>query len=99
MRFGFEWGKTPLAVAEPGPLIEWAVYLAGDDGLTLVEIRNLLNGLGKDRVSRGLEFARGSSVIEASEEARPNAAGQMQSQVVLRAIREPDARGDDADRE
>ncbi len=31
-RFGFPPGRLPLAVAEPGPLIEHAVGLAGDRG-------------------------------------------------------------------
>lgn len=84
LEFGFEWGKLPLAVAEPGPLIEQAVKLAGPSGMTLQEIRILLKGLGAERLDRGLRFAReGGNLLEV-EETRADRAGRQRKQVVLR---------------
>src|SRR5215218_7033161 len=41
LKFGSEWGKLPLAVAECGPLIERAVQIAGPGGLTLQQLHAL----------------------------------------------------------
>ena len=86
LEFGFEWGELPLAVAEPGPLIERAVALAGHDGLTLHQIREVFGPLGRERVDRGLAFALEGGKIEQSREMRPNRGGRLQDQVVLRAV-------------
>jgi hypothetical protein len=83
LEFGFEWGKLPLTVAEPGPLIERAVRISGDRGLSLQELRGLFAQLGKDRLDRGLAFARDAGVIVEKRESRPNRAGRPQKQVVL----------------
>ena len=83
LEFGFAWGELPLAVAEPGPLIEHAVKLAATNGLTLQELRDLFSQLGADRLDRGLVFARGTGLIVERHEKRPNRAGKMQEQVVL----------------
>ena len=85
LEFGFEWGRLPLPVAECGPLVERAVAIAGRDGLTLQQIRRILTGLGEERVSRGLAFARESGRLIESHESRPNRSGREQEQVVLRA--------------
>lgn len=84
LAFGFEWGRLPLAVAEPGPLIVQAVRLAGSGGLTLQELRELFSGLGKDKLDRGLAFARSAGRTIVSREKRVNSAGRQQEQVVLR---------------
>jgi hypothetical protein len=83
LSFGFEWGKLPLSVAEPGPLIEHAVRLAGGDGLTLRQVRDVFSHLGAERLEQGLAFARSAGLIRESREMRPNRAGRLQQQVVL----------------
>lgn len=83
LRFGFTHGRLPLAVAEPGPLIEHAVALGGQDGLTLQQVRDIFSPLGKERLDRGLAFARSSGRVEEQGERRPNRAGRLQEQVVL----------------
>ena len=85
LAYGFEWGRLPTVVAEPGLLIERAVGLAGSDGLTLQQVRDLFDMLGKERLDRGMEFARGAGLTEETWETRPNRAGRLQGQVVLRA--------------
>jgi hypothetical protein len=85
LAYGFEWGRLPTVVAEPGLLIERAVRLAGSDGLTLRQVRDLFDMLGKERLDRGLEFARGAGLIDETWEKRANRAGRLQGQVVLRA--------------
>ena len=87
--FGFEPGRLPLAVAEPGPLIERAVALAGEEGLTLHQIREVFGPLGRERVDRGLAFVLEAGRIEQSREMRPNRSGRLQDQVVLRAAKRP----------
>lgn len=82
LEFGFTWGELPLAVAEPGPLIERAVQIA-DDGLTLQELRDVFDMLSAERLDRGLAFARDAGLIVEQREQRPNRAGRMQEQVVL----------------
>ena len=89
LEFGFEWGKLPLAVAEPGPLIERAVALAGEEGLTLHQIREVFGALGRERLDRGLAFVLEAGRIEQSREMRPNRGGRLQDQVVLRAADQP----------
>ena len=85
LAYGFEWGGLPPIVAEPGLLIERAVRLAGSDGLTLQQLRDLFDMLGKERLDRGMEFARGAGLTEETWEKRPNRAGRLEGQVVLRA--------------
>lgn len=85
LEYGFEWGRLPLSVAEPGPLIEHAVRLSGEDGITLQELRGIFVSLGKDRFERGLRFARDAGLLEECREKRPNRRGHDQQQVVLRA--------------
>lgn len=86
LAFGFEWGRLPLGVAEPGPLVERIVELSGAAGITLQELRQILSRLGEDRIARGLAFARQSGRLQESREARRNQAGRPQQQIVLRAI-------------
>jgi hypothetical protein len=85
LAYGFEWGHLPTVVARPGPLIEHAVRIAGADGLTLQQVRDLFDMLGKERLDRGMEFARGAGLTEETWEKRANRAGRLQGQVVLRA--------------
>lgn len=85
LAYGFEWGGLPTVVAEPGLLIERAVRLAGSDGLTLQQVRDLFDMLGKERLDRGMEFARGAGLTEETWEKRANRAGRLQRQDVLRA--------------
>ncbi len=87
--FGFEYGRLPLAIAEPGPLIERAVRLAGPDGLTLQQVREVFAELGSGRLDRGLAFARDAGVVQERRERRPNRAGRPQEQVVLSAPAKP----------
>jgi hypothetical protein len=77
--------SLPLAVAEPGPLIERAVEIAGQDGMTLQQVRALFGRLGKERLERGLDMARVAGRVTEVREKRPNRAGRLQEQVVLRA--------------
>jgi hypothetical protein len=88
LRFGFERGRLPLSVAEPGPLIEHAVRIAGQDGLTLQVVRWVFEPLGAERVNRGLAFARESGALYEARERRPNRSGRPQQQVVLYAVEE-----------
>ncbi len=84
LEYGFtKGGGLPLAVAEPGPLIEHAVHLAGPEGLTLQQARRVFDHLGKERFDRGLAFARGAGLIHERREKRTNRAGHPQEQVVL----------------
>jgi hypothetical protein len=85
LAYGFKWGHLPTVVARPGLLIERAVRLAGADGLTLQQVRDLFDMLGKERLDRGMEFARGAGLTEETWEKRANRAGRLQGQVVLRA--------------
>lgn len=85
LRYGFTWSRLPNSVAEPGPLIEHAVRLAGEDGLTLQQMRAVFSRLGKERFDRGLAFARQGGRITEQVEHRPNSTGRLQKQVVLRA--------------
>jgi hypothetical protein len=78
-------GGLPTVLAKPGLLIERAVRLAGSDGLTLQQVRDLFDMLGKERLDRGMEFARGAGLTEETWERRANRAGRLQRQVVLRA--------------
>lgn len=102
LAYGFEWGRLPPVVAEPGFLIERAVGLAGSDGLTLQQVRELFDRLGKERLDRGMEFARGAGLTEETWEKRPNPAGRLQGQVVLRvpgALKRAGASGNEPDEE
>lgn len=77
-------GPLRLAVAEPGPLIEHAVRVAGSQGLTRQELRGVFWMLGKERWERGVGTMRaGGRVVEASER-RLNRVGRPQQQVVFR---------------
>ena len=82
--FGLEWGDLAPAVAEPGPLVERAIALAGEEGLTLQQVRGLFGLLGRERLDRGLIYARDGGRIEQSREMRVNRTGTLQDQVVLR---------------
>jgi hypothetical protein len=76
--------RLPLAVAEPGPLMTHAVCLAGPAGITLQQLRSLFDLLDTQRFERGLVQLRvGGGVVETTE-LRPNRAGELQPQVVLR---------------
>lgn len=76
--------RMPLAVAEPGPLTTHAVGLAGPAGITLPQLRELFDLLDTQRFERGLvQLRAGGSVVETTE-LRPNRAGDVQPQVVLR---------------
>lgn len=76
----------PLEVAAPVVLMERAVIVAGDLGLTLQEMRRIFKPLGKDRYDEALRSLRdGGTILEAREE-RPNRSGRLQTQVVLRAM-------------
>jgi hypothetical protein len=85
LAYGFQWGHLPTVVAEPALLIEHAVRLAGSDGLTLRQVRDLFDMLGKERLDRGMEFARRAGLTEETWEKRANRAGRLQGQAVLRA--------------
>jgi hypothetical protein len=86
LEFGFVYGKLPLSVSECGPLIEHAVSLAGEDGLTIEELRLLFKDVGETRFERGLKFARQSGHLSESKEHRPGLSGNLRRPVVLRAV-------------
>jgi hypothetical protein len=86
LRFGFSHGRLPPAIAEPAPLIEHAVRLAGPDGLTFQQLSKVFDQMGAERLGRGLSAARESGRIEKCIESRPNKAGRAQKQAVLRAV-------------
>lgn len=74
----------PLAIAEPGPLMAHAIGLAGPAGMTLRELRELFDLLDTRRFERGLVQLRvGGGVVETTEP-RPDRAGDLRPQVVLR---------------
>lgn len=76
--------RLPLAVAEPGPLMTHVVCLAGPAGMTLQQLRSLFDLLDNQRFGRGLvQLRAGGSVVE-TRESRPDQAGAVQTQVVLR---------------
>jgi hypothetical protein len=81
--FGFTWGRLPLAIAEPGALIERAVRLQASDGLTRQEALEVFKILGRERFDRGLAWAREAGRIQAVREQRPDRAGRTRLQVVL----------------
>lgn len=76
--------RLPLAVAEPGPLMTHVVGLAGPAGITLRQLRELFDLLDIRRFERGLvQLRAGGDVVETTE-LRPNRAGDVEPQVVLR---------------
>jgi len=81
-------GTLPLAVAEPGPLMTHVVCLAGLEGITLQQLRKLFDLLDdlldKERFERGLVQLRAGGRVVETRELRPNRAGHLQPQVVLR---------------
>lgn len=80
-RFEFEPGRLPLGLAEPGPLMERAVQVAGGDGITMRQLRDdVFAPLGAERFDQGLSQMRG---VRKEREKRPNRAGRMQEQVVF----------------
>jgi hypothetical protein len=76
--------KSPLAVAEPGPLMAHAVALAGPDGLTLQQLHDVFWLLGKERFDRGVATMRSGGQVTETKESRPNRVGRPQMQVVFR---------------
>jgi len=64
-------------------LIEQAVRAAGQQGITLTELRALFTKLGTPDFDRALAEARSNGAFHERRESRPNRAGRMQSQVVL----------------
>ena len=83
-RRGSKLDRLPLAVAEPGVLMERAVTLAGEPGLTRQQILEIFHPLGKERLDRGMTFMRGTGTVVESTELRPNRAGRAQRQLVFR---------------
>jgi hypothetical protein len=76
--------RLPLAIAEPGPLMTHAVCLAGPAGMTLQQLRELFDLLDSRRFERGLvQLRAGGGVVETTE-LRPDRAGEVQPQLVLR---------------
>jgi hypothetical protein len=76
--------RLPLALAEPGPLMTHVVGLAGPAGMTLQQLRQVFDLLDTPRFERGLMQLRvGGGVVE-TPEPRPDRAGDLQPQVVLR---------------
>jgi hypothetical protein len=76
--------RLPLAVAEPGPLMTHAVGLAGPAGMTLQQLRELFDLLNTQRFERGLVQLRAGGDVAETTEPRPDRAGDLQPQVVLR---------------
>ncbi len=81
-------GPLPLAVAEPGPLMEHAVMLSGADGLTRQQLLSVFERLGKERKERGLKTMEAGDRVSKSQEQRTNRAGRPQRQVVYRLTAE-----------
>jgi hypothetical protein len=77
--------RLPLAVAEPGPLMTHVVGLAGPDGITLGQLRELFDLLDTRRFKRGLVQLRASGSVVETTEQRPNRSGDVRPQVVLRS--------------
>ncbi len=76
--------RLPLAIAEPGPLMTHVVCLAGPAGITLQQLRTLFDLLDTQRFERGLVQLRSGGRVVVTTELRPNRAGDVQPQVVLR---------------
>lgn len=86
-------GSYPLRAAEPGPLMEHAVGLSGEDGLTIQQLREVFSVLGKERFDRGLAFMRGVGEVVERRERRPNRAFRLQEQVVFYSAQVAGERG------
>jgi hypothetical protein len=78
--------RLPLAVAEPGVLMERAVCVVGDDGLTRQELRRIFKPLSMERFARGLAYLRQQDSVTEQMEMRPNKAGRPQRQLVIRPV-------------
>jgi hypothetical protein len=76
--------RLPLAVAEPGPLMTHVVGLAGPAGITLRQLRELFDLLDTRRFERGLAQLRAGGEVVETTEPRPDRAGGVSPQVVLR---------------
>jgi hypothetical protein len=76
--------RLPLAVAEPGPLMTHAVGLAGPAGMTLRQLRELFDLLDPRRFERGLVQLRAGGRVVETTAWRPNRAGDLELQVMLR---------------
>jgi hypothetical protein len=76
----------PANVADPTPLMERVVTLAGPGGITRQNLLEVFEPLGKERKDRALEALRQSERVEAVTESRPSRAGRDQSQAVFRSV-------------
>ncbi len=83
-RRGTTGGALPPQVARPQALMLRAVEVAGDKGLTLQEMRELFARMGQERFADGLAKLRSTGALVESTEKRPNRAGRLQDQVILR---------------
>lgn len=75
--------RLPSAVAEPGLLMEHAVMLAGESGLTLGQMRAVFGRLGQDRFDKGMATMRAAERITETREVQPNRVGRPRHQVVF----------------
>jgi hypothetical protein len=78
-------GPLSPEVAEPAALMSRAVEVAGPAGLTIRQLRDVFDQLGKERFDSGLARMRRFPEIVECKEMRANKAGWLQAQVVLRA--------------
>jgi hypothetical protein len=70
---------------ELGPLLEEAVVIAGQPGVTGTELRDCFPHHGKERFANALAYMRSSERITETREPRFNRVGRKQPQVVFRA--------------
>ena len=68
----------------PQLLAEALVSVLGTEGMTLAECREVMQFHGRERVDQALDIARADPRVSVSSERRPDRAGRLRAQVVLR---------------
>lgn len=83
-RSGTRGGGLSPQVADPSALMLRAVEIAGRDGLTPQQLRDVFGLMGQERYNDALRGVRESGAVAEVNERRPNRVGRLQQQVVLR---------------
>jgi hypothetical protein len=79
-------GRRVIVQAAPSPrvLAEALIIVLGPEPMTLAECRQLMQFQGKERVDAALDLARADARVSVAEERRPDRAGRLRKQVVMR---------------
>jgi len=62
---------------------------AGDSGVLLADLNRSMGSIGRERREEALKHLRAEESVEEARERRPDAAGHVRSQVVLRLRQSP----------